>query len=44
MNNKNPLISIIVNCYNGEKYLKKSINSIFILIKLHLKKVIKSIF
>ena len=27
MNNK-PLISIIMNCYNGEKYLKKAINSI----------------
>ena len=28
MKNKKPLISIIMNCYNGEKYLKKSINSI----------------
>ena len=27
MNNK-PLISIIMNCYNGEKYLKQAINSI----------------
>ena len=27
MNNE-PLISIIMNCYNGEKYLKKAINSI----------------
>jgi len=24
---KNPLVSIIINCYNGEKYLKKTINS-----------------
>ena len=24
----NPLITIIMNCFNGEKYLKKSINSI----------------
>jgi glycosyltransferase involved in cell wall biosynthesis len=28
MKTKNPLISIIMNCYNGDKYLKKSINSI----------------
>jgi glycosyltransferase involved in cell wall biosynthesis len=28
MKNKKPLISIIMNCYNGEKYLKKSINSV----------------
>ncbi|MDC0524593.1 glycosyltransferase [Pelagibacteraceae bacterium] len=28
MKNKKPLISVIMNCYNGEKYLKKSINSI----------------
>ena len=28
MNNKKPLISIIMNCYNGEKYLKKSLQSI----------------
>jgi glycosyltransferase involved in cell wall biosynthesis len=25
---KNPLISIVINCYNGEKYLKKTIQSI----------------
>jgi len=30
MNNKNPYVSIIMNCYNGEKYLRKSINSILI--------------
>ena len=31
MKNKitNPLISIIMNCHNGEKYLKKSLKSIF---------------
>lgn len=28
MKNKNPLISIIMNCFNGEKYLRKSIKSI----------------
>ena len=28
MKNKKPLISIIMNCYNGEKYLKKSLQSI----------------
>ena len=26
--NKGPLVSVIVNCHNGEKYLSKSINSI----------------
>ncbi len=26
--NFNPLVSIIVNCYNGEKYLSKALNSI----------------
>ena len=25
---KNPLVSIIMNCHNGEKYLKESIKSI----------------
>jgi len=25
--NKQPLVSIIINCFNGEKFLKKSINS-----------------
>ena len=28
MNNKEPLISIIVNCFNGEKYLNECLNSI----------------
>ena len=28
MKNKKPLISVIMNCYNGEKYLKKSITSL----------------
>jgi len=27
-NNFNPLVSIIVNCYNGDKYLLKALNSI----------------
>ena len=27
-NFSNPLISIIMNCHNGEKYLKKSISSV----------------
>ena len=26
--NKNPLISVIVNCFNGERYLKECINSV----------------
>ena len=26
--NKSPLVSIIMNCYNGEKYLNASLNSI----------------
>ena len=25
---KNPLVSIIINCYNGEKYLDKAIKSV----------------
>jgi len=28
MNTKKPLVSIIMNCYNGEKYLKKAIKSV----------------
>lgn len=27
--NQQPLVSIIMNCFNGEKYLKQAINSIF---------------
>ena len=26
--NSGPLISVIMNCYNGDKYLEKSINSL----------------
>ena len=26
--NSNPLVSIIVNCFNGEKYLNKALQSI----------------
>ena len=28
MKNKKPLISIIMNCYNGDTYLRESINSV----------------
>ena len=28
LNKKKPLISIIINCYNGERYLKNSIQSV----------------
>ena len=27
--NKKPLVSILMNCYNGEKYLKEAIDSIY---------------
>ena len=27
--NKDPLVSIIINCYNGEKYLREAIDSIY---------------
>ena len=26
---KNPLVSIIINCYNGDKYLEEAINSVY---------------
>ena len=29
MNKKTPLVSIIINCFNGEKYLAEAINSIY---------------
>ena len=28
-NNNKPLVSIIINCLNGEKYLKEAINSVY---------------
>ena len=28
MNKKNILISVIMNCHNGEKFLKKSVKSV----------------
>ena len=28
MKNKDKLVSIILNCYNGEEYLKEALNSI----------------
>ena len=28
MKKNNPLISIVMNCYNGEKYLMKSVQSV----------------
>lgn len=28
-NNNSPLVSIIINCYNGEKFLKEAIDSVF---------------
>ena len=24
-----PLVSVIINCHNGEKYLKENLNSLF---------------
>jgi len=27
--NKSPFISVIMNCYNSEKYLKEAINSVY---------------
>ena len=30
MTNKNPLVSVIMNCYNGEKYLQRAIDSIIV--------------
>ncbi|MDA9148584.1 glycosyltransferase [Alphaproteobacteria bacterium] len=29
MNNKFPLVSVVMNCYNGDKYLAKAIDSIY---------------
>ena len=29
MKKNNPLVSIVMNCYNGEKFLSKSLRSIF---------------
>ena len=29
MENNKPLVSIIMNCYNGEQYLKEAIDSIY---------------
>ena len=28
MKNKNPLVSVIMNCYNGDKYIREAIDSI----------------
>ena len=28
-NNEKSLVSIIINCFNGEKYLKEAINSVY---------------
>lgn len=28
MDKKNPLVSVVINCFNGERYLKKSIESV----------------
>ena len=29
MNSKNPLVSVVINCYNGEKFLKEAIDSVY---------------
>ena len=29
LNNQNPLVSVIMNCHNGEKYLDESLKSLF---------------
>ena len=29
MDNTNPLVSIIMNCYNSDQYLKEAIDSIY---------------
>ena len=34
MSEKTPLVGIIINCYNGEKYLAEAINSIQFMHKL----------
>ena len=27
--NKDPLVSVIINCYNGERFLKEAIDSVY---------------
>jgi len=29
MNNKYPLVSVVINCYNGERFLKEAIDSVY---------------
>ena len=29
MNNKKPLVSVVINCYNGERFLKEAIDSVY---------------
>ena len=29
MSEKRPLVSVIMNCYNGEKYLREAIDSVY---------------